>query len=73
MHGKAIFYRRVDAHLFHPYVWVKAIKHIDEREHTVMITLHQEQSVYPSVLKMKQELDKKRKRSPDSSGIRFLY
>lgn len=56
---RQFFYRRVDAHLFHPYVWVKAIKHIDEREHTVMITLHQEQSVYPSVLKMKQELDKK--------------
>ena len=56
---RQLFYRRVDAHLFHPYVWVKAIKHIDEREHTVMITLHQEQSVYPSVLKMKQELDKK--------------
>lgn len=56
---RQLFYRRVDAHLFHPYVWVKAIKHIDEREHTVMITLHQEQSVSSSVLKMKQELDKK--------------
>lgn len=56
---RQLFYRRVYAHPFHPYVWVKAIKHIDEREHTVMITLHQEQSVYPSVLKMKQELDKK--------------
>lgn len=48
---RQFFYRRVDAHLFHPYVWVKAIKHIDEREHTVMITLHQEQSVYPSDFK----------------------
>ena len=56
---RQLFYRRVDAHPFHPYVWVKAIKHIDEREHTVMITLHQEQRVSPSVLKMKQELDKK--------------
>lgn len=56
---RQLFYRRVDAHLFHPYVWVKAIKHIDEREHTVMITLHQEQRVSPSVLTMKQELDKK--------------
>ena len=55
---RQFFYRRVDAHPFHPYVWMKAIKHIDERNHTVMITLHQEQSVYPSVLKMKQELDK---------------
>lgn len=56
---RQLFYRRIDAPPFHPYVWVKAIKHIDEREHTVMITLHQEQRVSPSVLKMKQELDKK--------------
>ena len=43
------------------YVWVKAIRHIDENEHTAMITLHQERGVYPRVLSMKQELDKKEK------------
>ena len=56
-----LFYRRVESQQSDAYVWVKAIRHIDENEHTAMITLHQEQGVYPRILSMKQELDKKEK------------
>ena len=56
-----LFYRRVESQQSDAYVWVKAIRHIDENEHTAMITLHQERGVYPRVLSMKQELDKKEK------------
>ena len=61
-----LFYRRVESQQSDAYVWVKAIRHIDENEHTAMITLHQEQGVYPRILSMKQELDKRL--APDETG-----